>query len=338
MSLEAANWISELDASNPQGTDQKKQGDDHLRMIKTVLKASFPTASKAFYNPTTEVKTANFNVVAADMNKTFLVNTAAGNVTATLPTLTSGDAGWECTFLKTNTETNPLFIAPASGTIQSGDQAGLAKTRRCIPGVKSRVMWTGSAWIAERAVNVPLGAVLDVPRSGLPVGYEYAAGQTLSSASTNYPDFYQANGSSGVVTDRRGRVAIGRDDMISQANVLTGSITGASRNSVGAAIGSEGVVLTQTNLPNCTFAVNITDPGHFHATVSVGGFFAHTGSGGVRNDIPQATVDVGSSDLNGLSTGTKTTGITATASSGGSGSAFSNIPPARVTNFMVVVE
>lgn len=41
MSLEAASWIKDLVSSNPEGTDPKSQGDDHLRMIKAVLKGQF---------------------------------------------------------------------------------------------------------------------------------------------------------------------------------------------------------------------------------------------------------------------------------------------------------
>ena len=69
----------------------------------------------------------------------FLIDTTAGAVTVTLPSLALGDAGWECSFLKTNTGLSPYFIAPPTGTIQLGDIGSLAKTRRCIPGVKTRV-------------------------------------------------------------------------------------------------------------------------------------------------------------------------------------------------------
>lgn len=47
MGLEAASFISQLDSANPLGTDQKQQGDDHLRLIKSVLLASFPNISGA---------------------------------------------------------------------------------------------------------------------------------------------------------------------------------------------------------------------------------------------------------------------------------------------------
>lgn len=41
MSLETASFIKDLVATNPLGTDPKSQGDDHLRMIKAVLKSQF---------------------------------------------------------------------------------------------------------------------------------------------------------------------------------------------------------------------------------------------------------------------------------------------------------
>lgn len=41
MSLEAAGFIKDLVATNPLGTDPKSQGDDHMRLIKSVLKGQF---------------------------------------------------------------------------------------------------------------------------------------------------------------------------------------------------------------------------------------------------------------------------------------------------------
>lgn len=42
MPLETAGFVNQLDADNPLPTDQKAQGDDHLRLIKAVLLATFP--------------------------------------------------------------------------------------------------------------------------------------------------------------------------------------------------------------------------------------------------------------------------------------------------------
>lgn len=346
MALESATWISELDPTNPPGTDKKKQGDDHLRMFKQAVKNSLPNASKAFYFPTTEAKTASFTVVAADQNKTFLVDTTSGVVVMTLPTLAVGDAGWECFLLKTNTGTNEVRVTPATGTIQSGDLTGLAFTRRCIPGKRSRIFWTGSAWLAERVVDVPVGTVIDCPRTGLAVGYEWPSGQTLGAA---YPDFIASNGASGVTTDRRGRLAYGKDNLGGSASNRLNSANGGGANAsiLGAGIGQDTNTLAQVHLPVLTLPLSLTllDPGHTHVAVSSGttllseplattptdiGSFPALQS--LRNVVQAVTV---STSINTNTTGISVSG---TVSLGGGAASFTNVAPGIVSHFMLVVE
>ena len=45
MAVESASWVTQLVDTNPVVGDPVGEGDDHLRMIKTVLKNSFPSAS-----------------------------------------------------------------------------------------------------------------------------------------------------------------------------------------------------------------------------------------------------------------------------------------------------
>ena len=47
MALESASYISGLVSANPPGTDAISEGDNHIRLIKTVLKASLPNADAA---------------------------------------------------------------------------------------------------------------------------------------------------------------------------------------------------------------------------------------------------------------------------------------------------
>ena len=333
MSLETATFIPSLDSSNPVSSDLRSQGDDHLRLIKAVLKATFPTSSKAWYNPTSSSKTADWSVVSTDMNKTFLVDTTSASVTATLPTLVSGDAGWECSFIKTNTGTNPLFIAPPSGTIQSGEVSGLAKTRRCIPGHRTKVIWTGSAWIAERIVQLPVGAIVDCPLSGLPVGYEWANGQTLSS-SANYPDYNSANGGL-VVPDRRGRVAAGRDDMggsaASRLVTANGGVDGAT---LGAAGGNDKTTLIRTDLPDHTLAIASGQGSHTHTLGSqnTAGQSVGQAQSGVGTGVPlnNGTIVITAATLPAMVTESLNGGVTQTFPQ--------NTQPTIVTNQIVVVE
>jgi hypothetical protein len=45
MGVETASWVTQLDTANPVVGDPVGEGDDHLRMLKTVLKNSFPSSS-----------------------------------------------------------------------------------------------------------------------------------------------------------------------------------------------------------------------------------------------------------------------------------------------------
>lgn len=60
MGLEAASYISQLDTANPGGSDAYSTADDHLRLIKAVLKTQFPNLGAAAVSPTA----AELNVLA----------------------------------------------------------------------------------------------------------------------------------------------------------------------------------------------------------------------------------------------------------------------------------
>lgn len=47
MPLESAPYINSLNASNPTGADTKAEGDDHIRLIKSAVKATFPNLTGA---------------------------------------------------------------------------------------------------------------------------------------------------------------------------------------------------------------------------------------------------------------------------------------------------
>lgn len=47
MSVETASYISDLVSTSPAATDQKSEGDDHIRLLKSVLKTTFPNVTGA---------------------------------------------------------------------------------------------------------------------------------------------------------------------------------------------------------------------------------------------------------------------------------------------------
>jgi len=52
MTVESASYISQLNSAQPTASDNISEGDDHLRLIKSVLKTQFPNLGTTAVNPT----------------------------------------------------------------------------------------------------------------------------------------------------------------------------------------------------------------------------------------------------------------------------------------------
>ena len=86
MALESATYINSLVNTNPSGSDSISQGDDHIRLIKSVLKNSFPNVASA----TTPIVAVTHNLPAASSymrNETYA--TTAQTITHTKVSSTS---------------------------------------------------------------------------------------------------------------------------------------------------------------------------------------------------------------------------------------------------------
>jgi hypothetical protein len=60
MGVETASWVTQLDTANPVVGDPVGEGDDHLRMLKTVLKNSFPSSSTTAIVPDVSGETGKY--------------------------------------------------------------------------------------------------------------------------------------------------------------------------------------------------------------------------------------------------------------------------------------
>lgn len=74
MSLEITTYINGLDVTNPTATDPKSQGDDHIRLLKSTLKATFPNVAGAVSASHTELSL--MAGVTGTVANTAFVNTA----------------------------------------------------------------------------------------------------------------------------------------------------------------------------------------------------------------------------------------------------------------------
>lgn len=91
MGLETGTYISDLVITNPTSSDPKSQGDDHLRLIKSTVKATFPNVTGAVTGTQTELNildgatlsTAELNILDGVTASTAEINILDG---ATLTT------------------------------------------------------------------------------------------------------------------------------------------------------------------------------------------------------------------------------------------------------------
>lgn len=310
MGLEVATWISQLVATNPLAGDKKNQGDDHFRLLKAVLQATFPNANRAYRFRTLSAKTSSGNIVEADDNSLLYCDASGGAFTLTLPT--PSYAGWSVSIVLRTFEGNPVFVAPPSGTIRT--PFGSAALIRCnVPCIKYEFVWSGSQFSRMSTGETAPGTIEYFAGPTLPPGYSVAAGQTLPRS--DYPELFFAWGTQhGAPTGSTFSAPELRDRFIVGAGgtYALGDVGGAAAN-----------ILAQSQLPNYTLPNTLgldEHGGHQHVTLK--STLAPL-SGGAQS---VATVDPGGS---AIGSGLATTGITITGGvqSGGSGEAIENRPP-----------
>jgi len=82
MALETGTYISDLNSSNPVATDGLAQADDHIRLVKSTIKATLPGLTGAVTSTHTELNTLDgYTGNTADLN--ILSGAAAAGVTST---------------------------------------------------------------------------------------------------------------------------------------------------------------------------------------------------------------------------------------------------------------
>ena len=144
MGLETGSFISDLVSSNPVGaTDVKAQGDDHIRLIKTVVKATLPQGDRAIR--TNEIggvyqsKTANFTIDATHAGA--FINCTANTFTVSLTAVATLAANFG--FRLRNSGSGVITIDPNAAELING-----GATYDVAPGESVMVTCDGSAWHA----------------------------------------------------------------------------------------------------------------------------------------------------------------------------------------------
>lgn len=74
MGLETGTYLNALVVTNPLAGDSRSEGDDHIRLIKSLLQATFPNMGGAFHR--VQSKAAGYTVLASDENTVILCTAA----------------------------------------------------------------------------------------------------------------------------------------------------------------------------------------------------------------------------------------------------------------------
>jgi hypothetical protein len=118
MPLETATYVANLDATSPTPTDPKSQGDDHLRMIKSVLQNSFAGFSGMV------IVTGNESQGATANDYVVTVSPAPADYTASMLVLfQAAHANTGATTLTINGLTAKPLLAVDAAPLKSGDIA-----------------------------------------------------------------------------------------------------------------------------------------------------------------------------------------------------------------------
>ena len=118
MGLETATYISQLTATNPTASDPVSQGDDHLRLIKSVLQSQFTTLGAAAVTTT-----------AAELNLLDGVTSLATGTPEGTAILSTGETG-TTKFLRVDGDNSCSWQVPAdtNTTYTAGDGLDLTGT------------------------------------------------------------------------------------------------------------------------------------------------------------------------------------------------------------------
>lgn len=274
MPLETGTYLPDLVAANPAHTDGLNQGDGHLRLIKSVLLATFPNWTDtsgvgglgALTSTQLQLDNAVKNVVTGTGTQAFLP-TGTGISAPGISWAGDPDTG-----IYKNGEGTLQFVSDGTVIVGMGP-AGINANGVPYVGGTGQIAMAGAIWMYQGP--------------SVPTGWAWMNGQTVSSASNpGLTAIYGQSGGNVTLPDWRCYAPCGVDGM--GGSSATGRISNwASSGTMNAGIGETTHVLVVGELAQHNHTASDsghthTDNGHTHGfTLSSGNTsFWSTGGGG----------------------------------------------------------
>lgn len=243
MTVESASYISQLDAALPAAGDQKSEGDDHFRLIKSVLKTQFPNFGTTAITTTAAEVNYLSGVTSAIQTQINSKAALASPALTGVPTAPTAAPGTNTTQLATT-----AFVA----AVLPVDSATVAAASKATPVDADLVPLIDSAAsnVLKKLTWANLKATLATWIGGGTIAGSFttlaASGNTtLGDASTDTLNV----GNGGIVKDASGNVGIGAAPGGDSSFRLSTNLTGATT-----AYGFRNLQTVQSGVTNNAFA------------------------------------------------------------------------------------
>ena len=306
MALETGSFISDLNASFPVSTDGLAQADDHMRLIKSTIKTSFPNISGAMTATHTELSvmdgdTAATSTTLVDADRTVI------NDAGTMKQVAMSDV--------TSYINSSMTLRDDVVTTSSIADNAVVTTSIADGAVTAAKLAVGAAFVS--------GMVMPFAGSSAPSGWLLAFGQDVSR--TTYAALFSAIGttygagdgsSTFTLPDLRGRVVAGQDNMGGTSiDRLTNQTGGVDGDTLGATGGAETHTLLETQMPSHNHSGVVQQREDFNPT------------SGSTTQTPLGFGDTRS--------GSRASASPLTINNTGGGQAHNNVQPTIVLNYII---
>jgi len=203
MGLETGTYISDLNSSNPVAGDPVNEGDDHLRLIKSTVKATFPSVSGAVSSTHTELNLLD-GVTANTTELNYVDVTTLG--TAQASKAVTADANIDVTGIRNLTITGTMTIGSNTATtLQAVYPVGSIYINAAVSTNPASLLGFGT-WAAFGAGRVIVG--LNASDSDFDTAQETGGAKTHTLSTSEIPSHTHnsnfvtgGSGVSGVSTD-----------------------------------------------------------------------------------------------------------------------------------------
>ena len=182
MGLETGTYISDLNSSNPVAGDPVNEGDDHLRLIKSTVKATFPSVTGAVTSTHTELNLLD-GVTANTTELNYLDITTLG--TAQASKAVTADANVDITGVRNLTCSGTITIGSNTATtIQAVYPVGSIYINAAVSTNPATLLGFGT-WAAFGAGRVIVG--LNASDSGFDTAQETGGAKTHTLSTAEIP-------------------------------------------------------------------------------------------------------------------------------------------------------